>query len=304
MDILLRMEDRYNSDVAVAFMLDRWHWSIYVSVFYVASIFAIQRWMKNRERYTLRRPLFAWSLTLALFSCLGFYVCGVTHLLHVYRKGFVAGTCDLLVRHGRPGLWAFAFGFSKMFELIDTYFIVLRKQKLIFLHWYHHITVFIYCWFHYGNYISPTQWFCTMNFFVHTVMYLYYAVRASGIYRPPIWVNMFITLLQLSQMVVGVAVNLFIYHKINTDPDWYCDGRVETTYFYVYLSLGMYLSYFVLFVHFFYTTYFQKSAKKPESQEKIICDELKINPKQVETVINGEDSSKFNGSLNGLTRRR
>ena len=41
--------------------------------------------------------------------------------------------------------------FSKLPELGDTIFIVLRKQRLIFLHWYHHITVFVYCWYSYGH---------------------------------------------------------------------------------------------------------------------------------------------------------
>lgn len=31
-------------------------------------------------------------------------------------------------------------------ELVDTLFIVLRKKPLIFLHWYHHITVLLFCW--------------------------------------------------------------------------------------------------------------------------------------------------------------
>jgi len=48
--------------------------------------------------------------------------------------------------------WAFCF--SKLPELIDTVFIVLRKQPLIFLHWYHHASVLIYCWFSYQDYSS------------------------------------------------------------------------------------------------------------------------------------------------------
>lgn len=55
---------------------------------------------------------------------------------------------------------------------------MLRKQKLIFLHWYHHITVLIYCWYSFSQYTAPARWFVVMNFVVHSIMYTYYAFRA------------------------------------------------------------------------------------------------------------------------------
>ncbi len=105
-----------------------------------------------------------------------------------------------------------------------------------------------------------------MNYFVHAVMYSYYAVRASGRYRPPVWVNMFITLLQLAQMFVGVAINVYVYYQMTTNPDWYCDGKIETTYVYVYWSFLMYFSYLLLFAHFFYGAYL--SRKTPSKVPK------------------------------------
>ena len=239
-----------------------WHWSIYLSIFYAVSIFAIQRWMKNREKYDLRRPLFVWSLTLSLFSMWGFYVAGTAHIRLAWDEGWENSLCTPLFAKGRLGLWTFLFCFSKLPELCDTYFIVLRKQKLMFLHWYHHITVFVYCWFHYGGgyLIRPGQWFVSMNYFVHSIMYLYYAVRASGRYRPPIWVNIIITSLQLLQMIVGVIVNVYVCWRMSIEPTWYCDGIVETTYFYVNWAFAMYFSYFILFAYYFYDTYFCKQA--------------------------------------------
>lgn len=42
--------------------------------------------------------------------------------------------------------WGTLFSLSKVIELGDTAFIILRKQPLIFLHYYHHATVLIYTW--------------------------------------------------------------------------------------------------------------------------------------------------------------
>ena len=252
-------------------MCNYWHYSIYVSIFYVVSIFSIQRWMRNRERYNLRRYLFAWSLGLSIFSAIGFYRCGLGHITSFLRDGFEASICipNMLIK--QPGLWGFLFILSKLPELVDTYFIVLRKQKLIFLHWYHHITVFTYCWYHLCYRVLPGQWFLTMNYFIHSVMYFYYAVRASGLYRPPIWINMVITMMQLLQMVVGVTINVYVALKVKTG--WVCDGEVEHTYFYVAVALTMYFSYFLLFAIFFYSSYCgskQKSTKKEEETNKHI----------------------------------
>ena len=76
------------------------------------------------------------------------------------------------------GYWTFMFVMSKVPELGDTIFIVLRKQPLIFLHWYHHITVLLYSWYSYSEYTAAARWFVTMNYLVHSVMYTYYAFKA------------------------------------------------------------------------------------------------------------------------------
>ena len=50
------------------------------------------------------------------------------------------------------------FIFSKLPELFDTAFLVLQKKKVIFLHWFHHTTVLLYCWHAYHNRIGPGIW--------------------------------------------------------------------------------------------------------------------------------------------------
>ena len=263
------LEERFNTSKVVSYAAQRWHYSFYISGLYVLAVFALRSYMSSQQRFNLRLPLFMWSLTLALFSLLGSAVTLPVMLAALFGHGWEGSICGDVLTGGQRGLWAFLFCFSKFPELVDTLFIVLRKQKLIFLHWYHHVTVFIYCWYHYAVQLRPAQWFVTLNFVVHSIMYSYYALRASGQVRPPIWVNMFITVLQLLQMVVGVSINVFIYQQMGSDPTWHCDGQVETSYFYVYWSFAMYFSYFVLFANFFWYAYFCKSSpSSPSSASK------------------------------------
>ncbi len=305
-DLLERIENRFDTDRSVAVSHEYWHWSFFISAFYVVSIFALQRWMRDREKYDLRKPLFFWSLTLSLFSFYGFYINGTEYLKYFYNHGWERVTCDRVLTSGRFGLWSFLFCFSKFPELLDTYFIILRKQKLIFLHWYHHVTVYIYCWYNWPNMTSPAQWFIIVNYFVHAVMYLYFAIRASGRYRPPLWVNILITVLQLLQMVFGTYVNVYLYRRMSADPNWYCDGRVEVTYFYVYTSLAMYSSYFVLFIHFFVTTYILKRKKEnPDKKREGVVANENHTDKVVKTwsTRNGL-VTKCNGLVNGVLHRQ
>merc|ERR1712072_138491 len=66
---------------------------------------------------------------------------------------------------GPAGLWLTLFIFSKIPELIDTAFLVIRKKPVIFLHWYHHFTVMLYCWHALDTTAAPGIWFAAMNFF-------------------------------------------------------------------------------------------------------------------------------------------
>ena len=99
-------------------------------------------------------------------------------------------------------------------ELGDTIFIVLRKQKLIFLHWYHHITVLIYCWYSFSQYTAPARWFVVMNFIVHSIMYTYYALKAMRVKLPKM-LSIFITSCQIIQMIFGLFITITVFQYKN-----------------------------------------------------------------------------------------
>lgn len=234
-----------------------WTVSVYASVLYLILVFWGRRWMEGRKPYDLRRPLLLWNVGLAAFSIVG-TVCVVPSLLwNLYNFGVDYTVCfsDAPVVP-RIALWCYVFGLSKLVELGDTAFIVLRKSPLPFLHWYHHITVFIYTFYSMGTPNAVGHFFSGMNYTVHSFMYTYYAFRAAG-WRVPQWLAKCVTLMQLSQMFVGVYVTglAFYNYKSGRVPGCYLQEHV------FYLAAGMYFSYALLFLNFFYQKYFKPKQK-------------------------------------------
>ena len=120
--------------------------------------------------------------------------------------GFYASVCrpaETSFGQGANGFWTMLFIFSKVPELIDTLFVVLRKKELIFLHWYHHVTVLLYCWHSYMTRSSAGLYFVAMNFGVHALMYFYFFLQSIGVRVG--WAQV-VTTLQISQMFVGIIV--------------------------------------------------------------------------------------------------
>lgn len=251
--------ERYNDQTSTLydlrrFMIERWQLSFIYAFAYLLLIYLGQAYMKNKPKFDLRLCLAAWSGLLAIFSIFG-AIRVLPELIYViYRHGIKYSICNNSNAFGVVGFWTWAFCFSKLPELIDTVFIVLRKQPLIFLHWYHHASVLVYCWFSYQDYSSTGRWFCGLNYVVHGVMYSYYAFRALR-FRIPRWISMIITLLQLTQMIVGCWINVKAWqYKQNGETCQVSDENLK-------VSLAMYGTYFLLFAQFFLGSYILKTKK-------------------------------------------
>ena len=65
---------------------------------------------------------------------------------------------NVAMTRSHTALWHFLFLISKVAELGDTVFIVLRKSPLHLLHWYHHITVLVYSWYGLFNNCAKCHW--------------------------------------------------------------------------------------------------------------------------------------------------
>lgn len=150
--------------------------------------------------------------------------------------------------------WTFIFILSKLPEFGDTLFIVLRKQPLIFLHWYHHILTLIYSWYAFKEFTPTARWYTVMNSGIHSLMYSYYALKALKV-RIPRFISAIITFSQISQMAVGCYVNYKTIQFLWSGAPCYISAANLT------FSSVMYLTYFILFGNFFYQSYVNRKAR-------------------------------------------
>ena len=237
-----------------------WTVCLYATVIYLALVFQGRKWMQNRKPFNLNKLLILWNIGLAVFSIIGCASMLPTVLYSMFNHGVSYSVCfSECVNHPTIVLWGYVFGLSKLVELGDTAFIILRKSPLPFLHWYHHVTVLIYTMYGMTDpyYHALGTIFIGMNYFVHSLMYSYYAGRAMGV-RIPRWIAQIITIFQLSQMFVGVYVTVLAFYNVRSGRVPGCTVRDE----FIYWATAMYFSYALLFLHFFYKRYCSSSRQK------------------------------------------
>lgn len=268
--------------ISVLFFSRRYYWlTPCAAALYLLFIYIGPRIMASRPAYDLRTPLRYWNLFLAIFSFWGTARI-VPHLvLMIAKTGFSATLCIPPVwtfGSGAAGLWTVFFVYSKYLELIDTVFIVLRKRKLSFLHWYHHATVLLFTWDAFVVEQPPGIYFCAMNYTVHAIMYFYYYL-AAAMKKPPKW-GMIVTGLQIAQMFAGVFLTLislcyayaypFLWHTTAENalrpfdaPGCYVDRRNLIG------SIAMYSTYLYLFAAFFWERYITAPVALPLKAKKV-----------------------------------
>ena len=223
-----------------------------ISLAYLITIVVLERWMKKRQAFHLKTPLIMWNFALAVFSIYGAFravpalISDLAHESTVATLCYVSINCETC-RHFRMFIYVFAY--SKVVELGDTLFLVLRKRPVIFLHWYHHITVLWFTWYATSALAPVGVYFITMNIFVHSIMYTYFTVSAYGIKVPQL-IRMSISFLQIMQMVGGIIAISFTsyYNHVLGDA---CSSSLRTEI----VCMLMYLSYLLLFGNFFYCVY-------------------------------------------------
>ncbi|NXR57341.1 ELOV6 protein, partial [Rhadina sibilatrix] len=247
-------EKNFNHLAARKWMEENWQKPFIVSVIYFILVFGIQHIMKERRPFNLRAPLVLWSFGLTLFSFIAACRIWKQMAFLLLTKGFKQSVCSKsFYVHPVSKLWMYLFAVSKLVEMGDTLFIVLRKKRLIFVHWYHHLLAMIMSWYGYKDMSIGMGWNAALNLVIHSVTYLYYTVTAMGI-RVPRSIAMLITTSQMVQMTGFVIMNIFILL-------WRDDKLCQVSWPMFFLSWVLYITLLALFFNFFMKTYLSSTQK-------------------------------------------
>eukprot|EP01067_Filipodium_phascolosomae_P005645 Filipodium_phascolosomae@DN3726_c0_g1_i1.p1 len=213
---------------------------ISLTALYGPIIYGLQRYMKNRPPMNLKWAAFSWNITLSILSGIGAVVLLIDNpwqhsLMYLKELEFVPTRRLVTV----------IFALTKCVEYGDTLFLVLKKRPVIFLHFYHHVTVALFCMYAQMRDVGFCHNFALFNVIVHTIMYFYYALtciyrrnKILGFFRP------YITIIQLVQMFYGMGFSMAAYFYVP-----------EHEKYVTKLSIGLYLSYALLFAHFYVKNY-------------------------------------------------
>ncbi|KAG5347561.1 ELOV4 protein, partial [Acromyrmex charruanus] len=155
---------------------------------------------------------------------------------------------NVQMKISRAAWWYFS---SKIIELLDTVFFVLRKKQnqITFLHVFHHTTTAVFSWC-YLKFLPGEQGVIIgfLNSIVHIIMYSYYLIAALGPkYRKYIWWKKYMTWIQLMQFGL-----MLVYLVLTLIMD--CRTPKALTYFFTTMV--------IIFIYLFSDFYRQAYKKK------------------------------------------
>ncbi|KAI8074784.1 GNS1/SUR4 family-domain-containing protein [Gongronella butleri] len=178
----------------------------------------------------------------------------------IYNHGILYAICNTKAWTQPLELLYYLNYLVKYWELIDTVFLVLKKKKLEFLHYYHHSLTMVLCYTQLCGQTSVSWVPITLNLTVHVLMYYYYFRTASG---AKIWWKRYLTTMQIVQFIIDLFVIYFCtytyfaytYYKFLPNMGS-CAGTEKSALF----GCALLSSYLLLFINFYRLTYNKKKA--------------------------------------------
>ncbi|XP_050520260.1 elongation of very long chain fatty acids protein 4-like [Daktulosphaira vitifoliae] len=215
---LLNQEIKFDEE-ADSWILMKTPWPI-LSLLVIYLLFVLKigpQMMKKREAHNLKYAMMAYNLFQTLYngymiSALfipGAFQAAVDNVCHPVETDENRHIVKLFY------IYSWHFVVSKISDLIDTVFFVLRKKQshVSFLHVYHHVNMVITTWTYFRFFKGYQAVFCgLLNAFVHMVMYSYYFLSSLGPQMQKyLWWKIYITRLQIAQFLIGLTYGLHLY---------------------------------------------------------------------------------------------
>ncbi|CAI4228403.1 unnamed protein product [Auanema sp. JU1783] len=250
--------DEFNYERAKEYALSLEGFSLKLAVVYIAVIFSTKYYMKNRKPFDLQGPLNIWNGILATFSLLGFLFTFPKFLSVVADKGLGHVHLHISELHTDKscGYWVLLWVLSKIPELVDTVFIVLRKKPLMFMHWYHHALTGYYALVCYHEENAHMFWVVWMNYLIHAFMYSYYLAKSLKI-KVPALLAQIITTGQMVQFAIAIAAQLHVGILSLMSAEKYA-----VTFKGWFIGVFMLVTYFGLWIQFYKESYINNGGKK------------------------------------------
>jgi len=230
---------------------------IYASIFYIAMLYVVPWFMKDRPAYRVTRWVAAHNLFLCLWS-LTMFVAITYHIASWWiRDSLFRIVCDPgeILDKGPHVFWYYVFYWSKFYEFFDTLLQLLRKKQPIILHTYHHLITLWLVWVCL-NAKFTLQWSDIIaNAFVHIPMYYYYYLSEKGVH---IWWKKYITRVQIVQFVLDMSLHVLWYYWAKV-VGFNCSGADKMWVF----AFGNFviMSFLLLFIKFYADSYKKKKTK-------------------------------------------
>ncbi|KAJ2947129.1 hypothetical protein O0L34_g16481 [Tuta absoluta] len=223
-----------------------------IALYLVLVLKLLPSFMKNRPPYKLRQILSVYNAFQVAYSAYLVFI----YTRYMFRFGVITTRCprgqDLegVISEILP------YFIAKHLDLLDTVFFVLRKKdnQVSFLHLYHHTAMVSWTWLHYMYH--PTDHFVVvglLNSFVHVLMYAYYWIAAKGPeYQKYVWWKKHLTKVQLVQFILVIS-HLHYQQKLTS---------CKIPNFFHYFCMTSIISFFVLFLNFYFRSYRNRKIKK------------------------------------------
>ncbi|KAM8889882.1 elongation of very long chain fatty acids protein 1b isoform 1-T5 [Synchiropus picturatus] len=252
------------------------------------------RIMADRKPFQLKEAMIVYNFALVALSI---------YIVYEFMMSGWATTytwrCDAIDTSNSPQALrmvqvAWLFWFSKIIELMDTIFFVLRKKRgqITFLHIFHHSFMPWTWWWGVGYAPGGMGSFHAMvNSSVHIIMYFYYGLSAAGPrFQKFLWWKKYMTAIQLTQFVL-VSLHATQYYFMDR-----CDYQFPIIIHLVWMY-GTF--FFVLFSNFWVQAYVKgKRLPKQDIKQSKNGTTAYTNGKHHENG-NGISYRSSNGTSNG-----